>query len=250
VWNTVAPGVAWRRSLVVDDFRILEWVVLRLDLSTARVRAESAPPMSGLATFGADADVIAAVNAGYFEPDHTPSGVLYSGGVAIGAPNARGGSGLLLLQHSQIEMVSFAPDLTPPSPTEIDLALQCGPRLIERDGSVGVHRDDHMRYARTAACLRDGGHTLDLVITWLQGEPMRGPGLYSFSRLLAARSPVGDARGCECALNLDGGPSTGMYVRGGTEASHAPLGPVPYWLVVRGSGGLQGEARSARLSPR
>jgi hypothetical protein len=116
----------------------------------------------------------------------------------------------------------------------VRLAVQCGPRLVEHDGTIGIHRDDGRRYARTAACVREGGRTLDFVLVWNAGDPMRGPGLLSFARmLLASPSFVGDAAPCERALNLDGGPSTGAFVRGRPALSHDALGPVPFALVAR-----------------
>jgi uncharacterized protein YigE (DUF2233 family) len=157
--------------------------------------------------------------------------VLISHGTELGVVNPRGGSGTLVVRENRAELVDAAAPL-PPAP-RIDLAVQCGPRLVERDGSPGIYRDDGQRYARTAACIRDDGRTLDIVVTWTRDAPMRGPGLYNFARLLAAASPVGDPRGCAAALNLDGGPSTGVWTRDAPAASHAPLGPVPWILVVR-----------------
>ncbi|MEI8255422.1 MAG: phosphodiester glycosidase family protein, partial [Deltaproteobacteria bacterium] len=179
----------------------------------------------------ANRDVLFAVDAGFFTEDMRPSGTLISRGVSLGSADARGGSGVLVIRRGRAELLeSAAPPSTEPS---IDLAVQCGPRLVERDGTVGIHRDDGRRFARTGACLRDDGRTLDVVIAYWRDDPMRGPGLLGFSQRLAAPSAVGDPRGCESALNLDGGPSTGVYVRGAPAASHDAIGPVPYALAVR-----------------
>ena len=59
--------------------------------------------------------------------------------------------------------------------------------------------------------------------------PLRGPGLQWLARRLAGPSPTGDPTGCERALNLDGGPSTGFRLAGST--GHEPLGPTP-WLLT------------------
>ena len=56
---------------------------------------------------------------------------------------------------------------------------------------------------------------------------------YSAMPTVAAPSPVGDPAGCEMALNLDGGPSTGVIVRGARDARNPALGPVPWVLVAR-----------------
>ena len=63
-------------------------------------------------------------------------------------------------------------------------------------------------------------------------RPGTGPGLSRFSAILVEPSPTGDAPGCEEALNLDGGPSTGLFVRDDIGASHASRGPTPFASVV------------------
>ncbi len=114
------------------------------------------------------------------------------------------------------------------------LAVQCGPRLVEPGPAVGIRSDRGDRYARAAACVREGGATLDFVVTWSQDEPLHGPGLLAFALALAGPSPAGDPTGCEVAVNLDGGPSAGLHVAGVNEATHRPLGPVP-WAIVLGA---------------
>jgi uncharacterized protein YigE (DUF2233 family) len=229
-WTDAAPGVRWRRTNVVDDWRVLEWLVVRLDL--ARVTpAAVAVPGENLPTLANDAHVLFAIDGGFFDDAHRPDGRLVSRGVEIGAATDHGGTGLLFVRAHTADMLA-ATDPLPLEPS-LDLAVQCGPRLVERDRTVGITRDNGARFARTAACVRDGGRTLDFVLSWLASDPMRGPGLLAFARLLAQPSPVGDAQGCERALNLDGGPSTGVFMRGAASATHAPLGPVPFALVVR-----------------
>lgn len=230
-WVRISDGLAYRRAHALgEEGASLEWLVVRIDLSRATPAALRVRDARLLA-LAQDPRVLFAVDAGFFELDgYEPSGLLVSAGEQLHGLGARGGSGVLIVRGGAAEVLEAAAPL--PREPRIDLAVQCGPRLIERDGSVGIHRDDGQRYARTAACLRDRGRTLDIVLTWSSANPMRGPGLYTFARMLAQPSPVGDREGCEMALNLDGGPSTGVYVRGAPEATHAPLGPVPWAIVV------------------
>lgn len=229
-WSDVAPGLRWRRASFVEEARTLDWLVVRLDLAQVTPRAERVPD-DRLAGLAGDPHVRFAVDAGFFDDDMTPTGLLSSGTTEFSAVDPRGGSGIVVLRGARAELldasVPFARD------ARVSLAVQCGPRLVERDGSVGIRRDDGRRFARTALCLRDGGRIVDVVTTWWRDEPLRGPSLFSFSQRLASASPVGDERGCEAALNLDGGPSTGVYVRGASLASHEPIGPVPYAITLR-----------------
>ena len=220
VWSTVAPGFVWTRvDPQFDEAPTrLMWTVLRLDLARWSLRAERSPDASIAVRAGA----VAAINGGFFEPDHAPSGVLVSGGHTFGRYAARGGSGVLTVRPGRASVEAAAGF---PADFAGELAVQCGPRLVEEGGLVGVHRDDGRRFARTAACVRDGGRTLDLVLTWDVDAPLRGPGLQWFARRLAGPSPTGDRGGCERALNLDGGPSTGFYLAGAL--GHPALGPTP-----------------------
>ena len=229
VWHDVAPGFAWAQvdPRFDEPPARLVWTVLRFDVARWSLRVERSPDdtIAGLARAP---DVIAVVNGGYFEPDHSPSGLLVSQGRTLGRYDPRGGSGVLTLRpgHAAVEASAGLP-----GSFVGELAVQCGPRLVEQGGLVGVHRDDGRRYARTAACVRDGGRTLDLVLTWDPDAPMRGPGLLWLARRLAGPSPTGDGHGCERALNLDGGPSTGFAIARGP--THGAVGPTPWLLTAR-----------------
>ena len=228
-WTTAGPGIRWRHTSVSDEGHVLDWIVVRFDLASVTPSAEHTPD-DHLAGLALDRRVLFAVDAGFFTEDLHPSGTLVSRGIDLGAPDPHGGSGLLVIRSGHAEILgSSAPLVREP---RVDLAVQCGPRLIERDGSVGIHRDDGRRFARTGLCLRDGGRTLDVVVNWWRDDPLHGPGLLGFAQRLAAPSPVGDHAGCESALNLDGGPSTGIYVRNAPAASHDAIGPVPFALTV------------------
>ena len=100
-------------------------------------------------------------------------------------------------------------------------------------GRLVLRRDDHKRAARTAACIRNGGRELDLVLAWTRNSDKDGPGLAQLARWLAEPILDGDGSGCEAALNLDGGPSTGIVLAEPPEELHRPFGHVPWALVVK-----------------
>jgi len=229
-WQSIAPGMRLGRFELTDEGQPLRWWVVRLDLEQVTLRA-LAMESGSILDSARDPRVALAVDAGFFSPAMQPAGVLWSQGQWLGRWTASGGSGILHVAAHRAELLETGAGFAPSATTE--LAVQCGPRLIERDGSVGIRRDDGRRFARTAVCLRDDGRTLDFVVTWHADDPMHGPGLLALAERLAAPSPAGDPRGCESALNLDGGPSTGMYLRGRPDATHPASGPVPFVLVVR-----------------
>ncbi len=209
-----------------------EWHVARIDLRRARlgIRALESRKLSD----SLDAPRLSmAVNGGFFDRDFSASGLLLTGGTKLAEPRRGGGSGILTVHDSRAELYA-RDDVLPPN---LDFAVQCGPRLIERDGSVGIHRNDEKRAARTVACIRDAGRTLDLLIVFTPELPGDGPTLFELSRRLSTPLVAGDDSGCGSALNLDGGPSTGMIVRAAPELRYDPVGPVPFALVVETQGG-------------
>jgi hypothetical protein len=242
-WEALGEGVMWRGATVdfpasrtaADAPARLRWVVVRVALGRAALRVE---PLADARLDGLvqDVSVRAALNAGFFEPDLRPSGAVVSDGRVLFPPTPRGGTGLVAIAEGRARLVPIARDAGVDAvPAGASLVVQCSPRLIEADGSVGIHRDDGRRAARSALCLRDQGRTLDLIATWNPASPGDGPGLLHLAQRLAGPSPVGDPTGCEAALNLDGGPSTAMLVRSGDAGGrlHPPRGPVPWALVLR-----------------
>ena len=224
VWTDLAAGVRVASTIVDGDGTSPEfaWVVLRVDLAQATLGAEPwGRPMRELPR-----GLVAAFNAGFFEPDLAPSGLLAVGNDVFGRLDPRAGSGVFVVDGGIARVA--------PSTGFVDAArglrVQCGPRVVE-DGAPGIRRDDGRRFARSVLCLRDAGRTLDVIFTWDPSAPMQGPSLFALAQRLVRPSPVGDAGGCDAALNLDGGPSTGFVAMGGR--THAALGPVPWALTVR-----------------
>lgn len=249
-WEEVAPGVRWRRAelhtLAVSPAveraspppDVLQWVVLRVEVARAMLNVERPPDDSITALWERDSLAVAMVNGAYFEPDRSPSGLVFTSGALLAPVGPRGGSGILTVEADRVAIVAIdARDGGTYAPTPaVSLALQCGPRIVEAGGVAGIHRHDGRYAARTVACVRDAGRTLDLIATWDEREPRRGPELHDLATILSGPSPTGDGGPCEAALNLDGGPSTGVYV-GVPSASggvrHAPVGPTPWVFVVR-----------------
>jgi uncharacterized protein YigE (DUF2233 family) len=215
--------------VIGDADDVLDWIVVRVDL-TRTVPIARAVPHERLEDFGDDEGVTVALNAGFFDEQHRATGLLVSEGVVLSPPGANTGSGVLVIRDGRASVLDAS---TPLAPNQLALAVQNGPRLVETGGRAGIERDRGDRYPRTAVCVRDHGTLLDFVLTWRHGDPEHGPSLLTLARLLAGPSPLGDGAGCEAALNLDGGPSTGIFVRNQPSASRASIGPVPWAIVVR-----------------
>ncbi len=176
------------------------------DIGAALARAQGAP--------------LLAVNGGFFGERGEPLGLVVSSGRRL-SPFSRSMSGGVLTIDGDRAALSETEAFDPTSPHAF--AIQCRPRLVV-GGAVNIRADDGKRAERTALCLREGGAVLDVVIARTVDG---GPSLLAIAQHLAST-------GCEDALNLDGGPSTGIAWRDDS-GIHAedPRGAIRHAIVVR-----------------
>jgi hypothetical protein len=227
-FQTLAPGLSVLADRRTDaEGHEHEWLVTRIDLQQHRLQARALGD-SPFTRLQDEAGLLVAVNGGFFAPNLEPSGLLLSGGSLLARERSGGGSGVLAVAKQQARLLKRGEAL----PEGADFAVQCGPRLIEPGGALGIRSDDGQRAARTAVCIREAGRELDLIVTLRQGHLGGGPSLLQLAQWLAGPLAPGEPSGCEAALNLDGGPSTGVVVAGRPELVRLPLGPVPFALLV------------------
>jgi hypothetical protein len=148
-----------------------------------------------------DGDLV--VNGGYWgwadERRRTLVGLLVAGGKQLSPLRESLSGGVLTLSGGR---ASISPSRGYVPPPEAALALQCRPRLLVAR-SVAAGLNGSARAARTAACVRDGGATLDIYVTDPQAA---GITLQELAQWLLSE-------GCDHALNLDGGPSSSAAFR-------------------------------------
>jgi Phosphodiester glycosidase len=190
--------------------------------SAVRLTIEDFHMRTGFDEVLARQDAALVVNGGFFDPETQPLGLAISDGRTL-SPFSRGMSGGVLWTSEGIVHLTATEDYEAGA---VDFAIQCRPRLVVAS-RVNIHGDDGRRARRTAICVRDGGRTLEVVIAG-EGRANAGPTLLELAEELVAE-------GCEEALNLDGGPSTGWASRladGGVDLV-PPRGPVRHVVVVR-----------------
>jgi Phosphodiester glycosidase len=209
------------RSGVLGPNAAWGYTELALDVTRVELRVQLKPGGARLAELLPER-AWAVVNGGYFEADFKPTAWLVDDGVQLSPKSAATKGGVLALQAGAafigpVAELGFAPRF----------ALQSFPLLVEGNAQMGIHRDDGRRAARTVAC--QVGAALHLIV--LAAPRGDGPTLFEAAELLRAPSPSGF--GCHRALNLDGGPSSGVWfaphVRG---KQRPPLANVGYGLSV------------------
>lgn len=165
---------------------------------------------------------LAVVNGGYFEADFRPTTWVVDAGVQLAAKSDTSKGGVFALGREGVYIgavgdLTFAPRL----------AVQSFPLVVEPESKPGVYRDDGRRAARTIACLV-GDSLHFVVITAPRGD---GPTLFETATLL--REPRPSGFGCRRALNLDGGPSSGVWFAPSLQAKQRPpFAKVGYAIAI------------------
>lgn len=166
---------------------------------------------------------LAAINGGYFDRAYQPTGWLVSEGKEIHRQNRASLGGVVAIRGSRVYVGPTA-NLTFKKP---DFAVQNTPLLLDAKGAVAIKKENGRRAARTVACLAEG--SLHLIV--IQAGPAAGPTLLETAELLARPKKDGGF-GCQGAVNLDGGSSTGIWLppSAGTP-SMLPIVPIGYGIA-------------------
>ncbi|WP_394845033.1 phosphodiester glycosidase family protein [Pendulispora brunnea] len=193
-------------------------------LADVNVTIEDAGMRPSLASMLERPRALLAVNGGFFDPRGNALGLAVSQGNSLAPFSPKLSGGVLAIEGGRgwlAETESFV------APSKLDFAIQCRPRLVV-GGKVNIRADDGKRAERTAICLREHGTILDFFIVRSDSaEHMLGPSLFALAQHLAEF-------GCEDALNLDGGPSTGAAFWQDGKVQHlAPRGPIRHAILVR-----------------
>lgn len=166
---------------------------------------------------------LAVLNGGYFQADFRPTAWLRSRDVDLSPVRRTHAGGVLAVRSASVFIGPLAE-----LPFDPEFAVQNGPLLVETDGAVGIHGDDGKRAARTIAC-SSAGAVRFVVMSAPAGD---GPTLLEAARWLSGHA--GDGGRCGVALNLDGGPSTGIvFAPEIGEDSVLPRAPIGYGIVIQ-----------------
>jgi uncharacterized protein YigE (DUF2233 family) len=178
-----------------------------------------------LQRMGARTGAFYAVNGGYFGTDFKPVGLRIIDGVQTSPPSTqRALSGFVTIDSDgAVDLLNQAPTAKP----HVN-AFQAGPFLIDPDGSIGIHHANDAPAARRTIIATDGADHVLLITTSEVTLYDLALCLHDHPAAFGAQGPI--AR----ALNLDGGPSTGMVVsEGSVHVVDEPRGPIREAIVLR-----------------
>ena len=183
-----------------EPYTLHRW---RVPLDRTHVRVVDVEMGTRLARFARRGAALV-INGGFYGTNRRPEGLVVEEGREVSPFMERIGGGVITLSEGRAQQHDAEAPLALPDP--LDFAIQCRPRLVV-DGANNIARRLPATAARTALCIRDEGRVLDVYVA--RRDPSRGragPTLYTLAELLVRE-------GCEEALNLDGGPSTGVAWR-------------------------------------
>lgn len=163
-----------------------------------------------------------AMNGTYFLANYRPAGWLLAGGVLHGKANEKSSGAVFYVKKGRAGIARLKS-----VPLNVDLAMQNSPVLVHPGSKVNSALNSTKRAWRTIVCLPEqdasGRQVRFIVIKSGIGD---GPTLLETAELLAKPAKDGGF-GCRQALNLDGGPSSGILF-----PPHSDIMPSPPAVMI------------------
>lgn len=238
-WRPALPGLEYARGLshAAPEHLPAPFHLLRLELGLFELRVARAvdlgQTLASAEDFRKHAGAVAAINAGYFDPQYKPLGLLVSQGRELAHVRRVDhgvfaiAAGRALLEHAR----AWQP------PPDLEFAVECGPRLL-----VG-QAPQHFRSPELARRVAVGSDRQGRVVLAVSEGVLS---LAEWAETLGRPEDRGGAALTE-ALNLDGGSSAMLDVAAGalqvqvTTAVRVPVG----LTVVRRTHGKANSAAAA-----
>lgn len=205
-WQRGERGVEQRQlSVVLDAERSTSVVIVRLDVQQIRLRVRYDPTQPlALRGWFLQHPALVMVNGGFFTEDYRTTALLISNGTAHGESYVGFGGMLAADSEGGIQIQALREQPYDPGQVFTE-AVQSFPMLVFPGGRVAELTEDGQQARRTVAALDNEGRLLLMVAPSSR-----------FSLRELADWLVGSNLGIDRALNLDGGSSSGMFVRAGS----------------------------------
>lgn len=210
-WVLLQTGLERRQIQLLDaNGRPREQLyLLRLDPTTWRLDVGYRPgdPQT-LGQWQAQTGAQIVLNGGYFTPEYTATGLTVANGRASGASYEGFGGMVTINEQGTAALRSLAEQPYDPTEQGITAALQSFPLLVKPGGQLGFPADqENGRQARRTVIGQDGDGRILFIIA-----PTGSFTLHQLSQWLTTSDLQLDI-----ALNLDGGPSTGLLLTNPSE---------------------------------
>ena len=222
-WQSLAPGLDYRRIECLGDPDDLDLHVVRVDPDRWRLDVASIPGGSTVRQLANEKDAVFAINASFFDKSGNPLGVLVRDGEQIQRPRTSGWQSIFFLDNDDRPQIVM-PDRWSRVADDALMAIQAGPRLV-----VGGHTNRvHQSYAaeRAGVCIAKSGDLL-----FFATPQNRKFDMYEIARI-ARRGEIDGGLECREAMLFDGGHSAQIFVQGEDRSVLVSGDPVPVFIYA------------------
>lgn len=200
----------WESDRLMDSQQ--SFSVLQVKRSRKLSMAFEKQALKPTSEFGTEAEALAAVNAGFFDMRKGGSVTYLKAGTEVITRNSSKNpvittDALAITKKGRLRILS-RPDFTSLQQNDLVDILFTGPLLLQdgRGRSLPDNNFSNRRHPRTCACTRKNGQAL-LVTVDGRNAQAQGMSLAELTALLKILR-------CKQAINLDGGGSTTMWIKG------------------------------------
>lgn len=223
-WLSDDNGIALRhlRVQVAEDRPVAPVTIVRVDPAAVQLRVAYDPEQPRvLRTWFIGEQPLLAINGGFFDEHYRSTALVISDGVA--SETSYEGFGGMLAVSATGEVTLRALRDQPYAPNEAFVqGIQSFPTLVFAGGIPADLEEDGRRARRSAVALDRSGNLL-LIVSPTAAFTLRELALW------LGESDLDIDR----ALNLDGGPSTGLFLNSGELREQIDsLGPLPLVLLI------------------
>jgi exopolysaccharide biosynthesis protein len=221
-WEQIDTAMEYRRATLSAGPVSAQVSMVRLDPAAYRVRVayDSANP-GRVSQWGEAVQPLAMINGGYFDEEKKATALVIFDGIPRGTSYEGFGGMVVINANGEFELRSLRQQPYDPQ-EQLQQAMQSAPMLIQPGGTLSELDADQDRSRRTVVARDTSGRILLIVCDSL-----------SFTlREMGTALKESDLE-LDAALNLDGGRSSGLYVR--TEAKNLVVDSfetVPLVLIV------------------
>jgi exopolysaccharide biosynthesis protein len=220
----VAPGAEIRHELWKSEGNNTDTVsIARFNLSQVHLSIGYQPDQPlYIHNWAKQAGALAMINGGYFDENNNATALLISDGQVSGATYDGFGGMLAVDAQGNVTLRSLLEQPYDPANEQLQQATQSAPMLVI-NGKRTEFQANAASQRRSIAALDKQGRLLLIV------SPSNAFSLDETADLLVASDLE-----IQTALNLDGGGSTGLYVKGKEEPVDVDsLTPVPIAIIIK-----------------
>ena len=216
-WNTVAPGLTYAHITLNQDTTQTPKELIYVSIDPKKFKFQiyqnSDPKKSKtLKTIQEETKSMLAFNGSFFDANFKPLGLLISSGKELHpiSPSELSNGIFTIDKNGDSELTSLQ-NSEENKQIEPDFAIQNGPILLNQKGKIMFPKETGKTASRTLIGKDKNGNVIVIVLHQSLFQANNTMTLFEIANLLKNAPELKDF-GLTSVLNLDGGPSTGIFI--------------------------------------